>query len=268
MKRCALILRGAAAGLTWAAFWAPPVVRAAPPLWRIEETVEDDRKDEITLVVRPDAKAVGDSAIVLTPVAVENYVRAHPALASATRAVCRTEAGRALVTAEMPKDRRVEPEVDGERAEMAVGPSLAEAPPGVAIDPAQQSHRQAPEAIRVAAVLEAAEALIGTPLAWGADPASGYCDPATFVAAVYRKALGYRLPATLDGLWAETGVSVPVWDLRPGDLVLLDRGELVGIYLGADEIAACDPAAGEVVRLNVGPTSGLTARIADVRRLF
>ncbi|AEJ44991.1 hypothetical protein TC41_3107 [Alicyclobacillus acidocaldarius subsp. acidocaldarius Tc-4-1] len=223
---------------------------------------------EVTIVVRPDPKAVGDSAIVLTPTAVENYIRAHPALEDFQRAVCRTEDGRQLLATVWSRNRHIEPAVDGERAEMAVGPSLSETPPGVALDPSASARRSAPEPLKVAAVLQAAEELVGMPLAWGADPTTGFCDPATFIAAVYRRALGYRLPTTLDGLWEATGVSVPVWDVRPGDLVLLDRGELVGIYLGADEIAACDPSAGEVVRLSVGPGSGLTARIADVRRLF
>jgi len=254
-------------GLAAAVGFAPPA-HANPSLWRIEETIEDKGMDQITFVVQPDPKAVGDSAMVLTPTAMENYIRAHPALGDLRRAVCRTEDGRDLLATEFSRNRRVEPAVDGERAEMAVGPSLSETPPGVALDPSASARRSDPEPVKAAAVLQAAEELIGTPLAWGADPAMGFCDPATFVAAVYRRALGYRLPTTLDSLWEATGVSVPVWDVRPGDLVLLDRGELVGIYLGADEIAACDPSAGEVVRLAVGPGSGLTARIADVRRLF
>ncbi|MBF8376945.1 C40 family peptidase [Alicyclobacillus mali] len=251
-----------------AALGLTPVVHANPQLWRIEETIEEQGAQQLTLVVQPDPGAMGDSAMVLTQVAVENYIRAHAVQAGLRRAVCKTESGREVLAAEIGRDRRVEPEVDGERAEMAVGPSLAETPPGVSLDPSAAARRSAPEAVKVALVLQAAEALIGTPLAWGADPSAGFCDPATFVAAVYRRALGYRLPATLDGLWESTGVSVPVWDMRPGDLVILDRGELVGIYLGADEMAACDPAAGEVIRLHIGPESGLTARIADVRRLF
>ncbi|MDI9258815.1 C40 family peptidase [Alicyclobacillus sendaiensis] len=261
------MLGGVMLGLAVAAGFSPPA-HANPSLWRIEETIEDKGTGQLTLVVQPDPKAVGDSAMVLTPTAVENYLRAHPGLGDLRRAVCKTEDGRDLLATELSRSRRVEPAVDGERAEMAVGPSLAEPPPGVTLDPSAPAKRAEPEPVKVAAVLQAAEELIGTPLAWGADPAAGFCDPATFVAAVYRRALGYRLPPTLDGLWEGTGVSVPVWDVRPGDLVLLDRGELVGIYLGADEIAACDPSAGEVVRLNVGPGSGLTARIADVRRLF
>ncbi|WP_328702032.1 peptidoglycan endopeptidase [Alicyclobacillus fructus] len=261
------IVGSAALGLSAMLSFAPSVC-AGPPLWRIEETIEDKNAGEITLVVKADPRAAGDSALVLTPEAVDNYVRAHPWLANPRRAVCRTEDGRTVLVKEFGRDRRVEPAVDGERAEMAVGPSLSEPPPGVSLDPSAQARRSDSEAVKTAAVLQVAESLIGTPLAWGADPATGYCDPATFVAAVYRRALGYRVPTTLCGLWESTGVSVPVWDVRPGDLVLLDRGELVGIYVGADEIAACDPSAGEVVRMSVGPSSGLTARIADVRRLF
>ncbi|WP_208320834.1 C40 family peptidase [Alicyclobacillus sacchari] len=252
-------------------------VAGTPHFVRVLATHVDVSDHSLVLVVSPAAVGDhGDGAIdVWHREGLANYAHAHrpkDTKATAMRILAVDQAGHIVGAANVGEPQRVAADVDDESAELSLGQSLPLPPPGTTLDPQLQPMAavSAPDAAKTSAIINAAEAQIGKPLVWGANLEAGEagCDPATFVAYVYRHALGYILPDDLMQLWDTVGVSVPVWDLHPGDLVFFDNGSVVGIYCGGDQMIACDAQLGAVARVSIGPESNWGKRIADVRRLY
>ena len=250
---------------------------AAAHIVHVVATRVDPADNSLMLIVtRTAAGEHGDGAIDIRHRAgLANYAHAHrpkDTNPATMRIVAVDQDGHIVAFANVGQPRRVAADVDDESAELSLGQSLPLPPPGTELDPQGQpiATLSAPDEVKTSAVIGAAESLIGKPLVWGASPEAGErgCDPATFVAYVYHHALGYILPDDLMQLWDTVGVSVPVWDLHPGDLVFFDSGSVVGIYCGDDQMIACDAQLGAVARVSIGPESNWGKRIADVRRLY
>jgi hypothetical protein len=97
-------------------------------------------------------------------------------------------------------------------------------------------------------VVTEARKYLGVPYLWGGtDPAKGL-DCSGFTQLVYKN-LGYDIPRTSQAQ-ASAGTAVPsLADAKPGDLIVLDGGGHVGIYVGDGQMIHA-PHTGDVVKIS------------------
>ena len=108
-----------------------------------------------------------------------------------------------------------------------------------------------------APAIPVALSLQGVPyVAGGATPASGF-DCSGFVSYVYAQ-IGKKVPHFTGDIW-NAFPHVPMDQIAPGDLILMDGLGHVGLYLGGDQYIHA-PHSGDVVRI-----ASLAARAGDIQ---
>lgn len=115
-----------------------------------------------------------------------------------------------------------------------------------------------------------AMSLTGTPYRYGGEsPRTGF-DCSGFVQYVYRHSLGIHLPRTVRGQ-SNTGRSISLSQLRPGDLVFYHTGRHtyshVGIYLGGNRFVHA-PSSGKRVKVTMMSRSYWKNHYSGARRVI
>jgi cell wall-associated NlpC family hydrolase len=145
-------------------------------------------------------------------------------------------------------------------------------PPGVRYDYSVHplAGRNASVAAKENAVLREAASKLGTPYIWGHNEDRGQYgfDCSNFTAYVYHHALGYRMSGASQVQYHSVGWRVPVSQMRPGDLVIFDRGGHVGIYAGNGRMIEEGGGLGKVGYLPLHPGSYWYRHITTVKRMF
>lgn len=145
-------------------------------------------------------------------------------------------------------------------------------PPGASIDHTiyWRVTLTAPVWMKENAVINEAKSKLGTPYIWGHNEDRGQYgfDCSNFTAYVYHHALGYKFTGASRGQAKYVGVSVPVSDMRRGDLIIFENGKHVGIYVGNHRMINEGGGLGKVGYLSLGPRSYWGKHITDVKRLF
>jgi cell wall-associated NlpC family hydrolase len=145
-------------------------------------------------------------------------------------------------------------------------------PPGVKMDkhftpiaPPNASRQQKLEALR-----KVGEAKLGVKYIWGHNQERGQAgfDASNYVAYVYHHALGYILPTSGREQYSSVGVTVPVKDMQPGDLVIFKNGGHSGIYMGDGRMLQVGGGTGTCTYLPLKPGSEWYKRISAVKRMF
>lgn len=123
---------------------------------------------------------------------------------------------------------------------------------------------------KLAAVMFVAQSKLGTPyrLWHNEDRGQSGFDCSNFAAYVYHHALGLKISGSSQVQYKSVGWTVPVWSMRPGDLIIFENGAHVGIYVGNNEMIEEGGGLGKVGYLSVAPGSTWGSRITTVKRLF
>jgi cell wall-associated NlpC family hydrolase len=145
-------------------------------------------------------------------------------------------------------------------------------PPSVQFDPKVHAlaSRNASYQAKFNAVLKVAKSKLGTPYRWGHNEDRGQYgfDCSNFTAFVYHHALGYKMSGSSQIQYHSVGWSVPIQDMRPGDLIAFNRGGHVGIYIGNGEMIQEGGGLGKVGYLKLSPGSYWYKHISAVKRMF
>lgn len=120
------------------------------------------------------------------------------------------------------------------------------------------------------AVLKVAENQLGKPYRWGHNPDRGQVgfDCSNFTAYVYHHALGYQMSGASQVQYRSVGKPVPKSQMRPGDLVIFNKGKHVGIYAGNGRMIQAGGGLGKVGYLKLAPGSYWYQHITVVKRMF
>ncbi|WP_067624490.1 C40 family peptidase [Alicyclobacillus acidiphilus] len=217
--------------------------------------------------------AVGENVVDLaSPDGVSNFVASRFPNAVIHEVDVMDESGRAILKMWPSSVNQVSTSVNASGTTFALGHTLAVPPPGVVLDGqvTPRAGKNATESDKTDAVLNVAAEQLGAPFVWGHTKDRGQrgFDAGNFVAYVYRHALGYDMSGNTNAQWDTVGVSVPTWDLRPGDLLFFDNGAHVGIYCGDDEMYQCGGGTGKVSKISIGPDSDWGKRLDSVRRMY
>ncbi|WAH36876.1 C40 family peptidase [Alicyclobacillus dauci] len=188
------------------------------------------------------------------------------------RVVVTDAQGETLKQIKLSTKRTVSQSVNANDATFAIGQHIQVPPPGVTIDHAINpvAGVNALPAEKADAIITVASTLEGTPYVWGHNKDRGQngFDCSNFVAYVYHHALGYKMSDNSKVQWSTTGFTVPIWDMRKGDLLLFDNGKHVGIYAGNDQMIQAGGGLGHVGTLPLGPDSYWGKQLSAVRRMF
>jgi len=145
-----------------------------------------------------------------------------------------------------------------------------EIPPGVSYDePAQIVATTASYQERFSAVLRVAQSQLGVKYQWGHNPDRGEegFDCSNYVAWVFHHSLGYEFSGASKDQYNEVGWVVERSEMRPGDVLVFDKGGHVGIFVGDGRMIQCGGDLDCVGYLSVD--SGYWAdHITVVKRLF
>lgn len=145
-------------------------------------------------------------------------------------------------------------------------------PPGVTYDPSVHplAPRNANYQTKVDAVLQVAKSKLGTPYIWGHNEDRGQYgfDCSNYTAYVYHHALGYKMSGASQTQYHQVGTPVPIKDMRPGDLVIMDKGGHVGIYVGNGKMIQEGGGLKKVGYLPLHPGSYWYNHITVVKRMF
>jgi cell wall-associated NlpC family hydrolase len=145
-------------------------------------------------------------------------------------------------------------------------------PPGVRFDPRVHAlaSRSASYQTKFNAVLRVAKSKLGTPYRWGHNEDRGQYgfDCSNFTSYVYHHALGYKLSTSSQTQYHSVGWRVPIKSMRPGDLVIFNRGGHVGIYIGNGKMIQEGGGLGKVGYLKLAPGSYWYRHISAVKRMF
>lgn len=222
---------------------------------------------------RADADASGENVIDLaSPDGLTNWLSSRFPTVGVHEIDVIDKSGHAIMQTWPSSTNQVSKSVNASAVTFALGHTLAVPPPGVVIDAhiAPKASKSATEADKTDAVLNVAAEQLGAPFVWGHTKDRGQrgFDAGDFVAYVYHHALGYEMSGNMNAVWDTVGVSVPTWDLRPGDLLLFDNGRHVGIYCGDDAMYQCGGGEGKVSRVSIGPDSDWGKHLDSVRRLY
>ncbi|WDL99293.1 C40 family peptidase [Alicyclobacillus sp. ALC3] len=145
-------------------------------------------------------------------------------------------------------------------------------PPGVrydasvhAIAPPNSTNQQ-----KFNAILQVAEAQLGTPYVWGTskDRGQNSFDCSNFTAYVYHHALGYSMSGASQTQYHSVGWPVPKSAMQPGDLLVFDQGGHVGIYIGNGEMIQEGGGLGKVGYLKVSPGSYWYNHLTVVKQMY
>ncbi|WP_235587066.1 C40 family peptidase [Ferroacidibacillus organovorans] len=145
-------------------------------------------------------------------------------------------------------------------------------PPGVRYD--SSVHPLAPlnasYQAKVDAVLQVAKGKLGTPYIWGHNEDRGQYgfDCSNYTAYVYHHALGYKMSGASQVQYHSVGTPVPIKNMRPGDLVIMDKGGHVGIYVGNGQMIQEGGGLKKVGYLPLHPGSYWYKHITVVKRMF
>ncbi|MDD2421215.1 MAG: C40 family peptidase [Heliobacteriaceae bacterium] len=145
-------------------------------------------------------------------------------------------------------------------------------PPGVTLDP--KINPVAPVTAdyqtKFAAILKVAESKLGTPYRWGHNEDRGQFgfDCSNFTSYVYHHALGYKMTTSSQKQYRNVGWVVPKDQMRPGDLVVFNKGGHVAIYIGNNRVIQEGGGLGKVGYLSVAPGSYWYKHITVVKRMF
>ncbi|RIV20108.1 peptidoglycan endopeptidase [Alicyclobacillaceae bacterium I2511] len=125
-------------------------------------------------------------------------------------------------------------------------------------------------AAKAQAVLQVAASKLGTPYIWGHNEDRGQYgfDCSNFTAYVYHHALGYVMSGASTVQASSVGWQVPMADMQPGDLLIFNNGQHVGIYAGNDRMIEEGGGLGKVGYLSVAPNSYWGSHITAVKRMF
>lgn len=120
------------------------------------------------------------------------------------------------------------------------------------------------------AVLQVAKAQLGTPYVWGTskDRGQNSFDCSNFTAYVYHHALGYKMSGASLTQYTSVGWRVAKSAMRPGDLLIFDRGGHCGIYIGNGEMIQEGGGLGKVGYLKVSPGSYWYNHLTVVKRMY
>lgn len=150
--------------------------------------------------------------------------------------------------------------------------TTSQLPPGVKYDPAVKplAKPTATYQQKLNAVLKVAENQLGKPYRWGHNPDRGQVgfDCSNFTAYVYHHALGYQMSGASKVQYKSVGRVVPKSEMRPGDLVIFDKGKHVGIYAGNGRMIQAGGGLGKVGYLKLAPGSYWYKHITVVKRMF
>lgn len=145
------------------------------------------------------------------------------------------------------------------------------APPGVRYDARVNALAKpgASVAAKERAILRIAESKIGTPYIWGHNEDRGQYgfDCSNYVEYVMHHALGYTFSGASMVQVRRVGYSVPVSQMRVGDIIFFENGKHEGIFVGNRRMINEGGGLGKVGYLSVGPGSYWGKRITSVRRL-
>lgn len=157
-------------------------------------------------------------------------------------------------------------------ARSSVVSSVPIPPPGVRLDkkitplaPTTASYQT-----KFQAVMSVATSKLGTPYIWGHNEDRGQYgfDCSNFTEYVYHHALGYLFTTASRGQNLYVGVSVPIPQMRPGDLMVFDNGGHVGIYAGNGQAIQEGGGLAKVGYLNVANGSYWSKHLTAVKRMF
>ncbi len=145
-------------------------------------------------------------------------------------------------------------------------------PPDSTVDPSIQplAPRSATWAQKFAAVMYIANSKLGTPyrLDHNEDRGQFGFDCSNFTAYVYHHALGLKISGASLVQYHSVGWTVPKSAMRPGDLIIFEKGKHVGIYVGNHEMIEEGGGLGKVGYLSVKPGSYWGDHITVVKRIF
>ncbi|MCF8567132.1 NlpC/P60 family protein [Alicyclobacillus tolerans] len=145
-------------------------------------------------------------------------------------------------------------------------------PPGVRYDPTVHALAglNASYQVKFDAVLKVAKSKLGTPYRWGHNEDRGQYgfDCSNFTAYVYHHALGYKMSGASQVQYHRVGWVVPKNSMRPGDLLIFNRGGHCGIYIGHGEMIEEGGGLGKVGYLKVSPGSYWYKHLTVVKRMF
>lgn len=232
------------------------------------------QRNTVAITTRPVAayQSGEDILDLASPDGVSNYIASAFPRQPIERVLLKNDDGRVFKRLRLAAVERVSPSVNASAATFARGQHIDVPPPGVTIDPSVKPEAN-PETSRdekTAAVVSVAEALIDQPYIWGHNVDRGMrgFDSGNFVAYVYHHALGYRMSGSSHAQWNNVGVTVPIWDMQKGDLLIFEDGRHVGIYLGNNEMIQAGGGLGAVGVVSLGPESYWGKQLTTVRRLY
>lgn len=145
-------------------------------------------------------------------------------------------------------------------------------PPGVTYDPSVNplATSNATSQQKFNAILQVAQAQLGTPYVWGTskDRGEDSFDCSNYTAYVYHHALGYKMSGASQTQFHSVGWVVPTANMQPGDLLVFNQGGHVGIYTGNGEMIQCGGGLKKVGYLTVSPGSYWYNHITVVKRMI
>lgn len=238
----------------------------------IDVRVTDKSSVELNVKSAPH-DATGEQIVDLdSPTGLSNFIAATCPHESIHRVILHNGQNEVVVQLYINGQTAVSQSVDASSATFALGQHIQVPPPGTTLD-----HTLTPLAApgasveaKTEAVERVASSLEGSPYIWGQNPDLGQSgvDCANFIAYVYHHALGYQMSTSSRIQWDTVGISVPLWDLRPGDLLIFEHGRHVGIYTGNDEMIQAGGGLNKVGSIALGPESYWGKRLSAVRRMY
>lgn len=231
-------------------------------------------KSKVQLTTRPvSARTTGEHILDLdSPDGISNYICAAFPRGDVTQVIVKNSSGKTIQKQQVDTSKDVSKSVSSSSAAFALGQHINIPPPGVKIDHTikPKAGLNADRQTKADAVVSLGTSLDGTPYIWGHNEDRGQVgfDCSNFVAYVYHHALGYKLSGDSNVEWRTVGVTVPIWDMRKGDLLIFEDGKHVGIYSGNDQMIQCGGGLGKVGTLSLGPDSYWGNHLSAVRRMF
>lgn len=236
--------------------------------------VDSPTNGVVQIVTRPvSSHSYGERILDLaSPDGLTNYIASTFPNARIHRVIVTNSALVPFVRANVSSRNHVSTSVNASSRTYSIGHTIAVPPPGVVLDHRIQpiANKSADENAKADAVLSVATSKLGAPFVWGHNEDRGQngFDSSNFVAYVYHHALGYEFSGNSVTQWDTVGMAVPIWDRRPGDLLIFDHGRQVAIYAGDDEMLMCGGGTGKVTRQSLGPESTFAQELSGVRRMF
>ncbi|QQE81489.1 C40 family peptidase [Alicyclobacillus sp. SO9] len=145
-------------------------------------------------------------------------------------------------------------------------------PPGVQWDPSitPKAGRNASIQAKTNAVLSVAQSKLGTKYIWGHNEDRGQYgfDCSNYTEYVYHHALGYKFTTSSRGQYRYVGKTVPQSAMKPGDLLIFEKGKHVGIYAGNNRMIQEGGGLGKCGYLGLGANSYWAKHMTAVRRMY